>query len=177
LALGFSNYPTVGGRGVGGNLFLLLLLEKVYSNWTIILGQNVNEKGLYDLHRSAYTLSLRIESLTYILSWRVNGSSYILTLRADGPIDLHFIGSIWFTLWKVDGPTYILSWRDNGQPIFHQTNGPYHGVLGIREAQGDASQAQSKFTIDVDCISNSFMEIFEWWKNVLGDGTYDSAST
>jgi hypothetical protein len=38
------------------------------------LGQNVNGKGLYDLHRSAYTSSLRIESLTYILSWKADGS-------------------------------------------------------------------------------------------------------
>jgi lipopolysaccharide biosynthesis protein len=25
----------------------------------------------------------------------------------------------------------------------------------------------------VDHISNNFMENFEWWKNVLGDGTYE----
>jgi hypothetical protein len=103
LGLWIFKLPYCWGEVGWGNLFLLLLLEKANSNWTIILGQNVNEKGLYDLHRSAYTLSLRIESLTYILSWRADGSSYILTWRADGLADLHFIGSIWFTLWKVDG--------------------------------------------------------------------------
>jgi hypothetical protein len=39
--------------------------------------------------------------------------------------------------------------RSMAQPIFHRTNGPYHGVLGTHEAQGDASHAHSKSTIDV----------------------------
>jgi hypothetical protein len=53
------------------------------------------------------------------------------------------------------------------QPIFHRTNGPYHGVLGTHEAQGDASQANpSPQLMYIDRISNNFMENFEWWKNV-----------
>jgi hypothetical protein len=60
------------------------------------------------------------------------------------------------------------------QPIFHRTNGPYDGVLGTHEAQGDASQAQSKSTIDVRrSYFQQLMQNFEWWKKVLGDGTYE----